>query len=117
MSRDKWVGLHVNVTNHVAHRSGKDIGIRMSLSGANRLALSIQRLQNTPQAVPPEVAELLQALNYVQIGDPVSVAYHRRMEAAKGMEPAAADPRSYVEGELIDLGLGPVTWSHEFGEE
>lgn len=45
-------------------------------------------LANVFTPLPDGLLELLNALDYVLVGDPASVAAHRRMEAGKGMEPS-----------------------------
>lgn len=113
---DRWDGKHVRVKNDVTHRTGKEVEIRLKLTGASRLALALKRLHNVEGAgLAPELEELMWGLDFVLVGDPASVARHRRMEAGKGMEPGPADPASYDVGEaerpmsLLDFSkpMGP----------
>ena len=85
------------------------VDIQMPVETARKVALSLMKLRQTTLMVSPEVVEFLDALNYVLVGDPGSVGAHRRMEAGKGMEPAAGDPRSYAAvapGDMCDCETG-----------
>jgi hypothetical protein len=67
--------------------SNKPISLDLTTETANALASSLLRLKQTTFALPNGVQELLQALDYVLVGDPASTASHKRMEAGKGMTP------------------------------
>lgn len=62
--------------------------LELTEDAARKLALSLAKLKQTTLIVPVEVVEILDALNYVLVGDPASVKAHRQMEAGKGMEPS-----------------------------
>lgn len=85
-----WVGKAVSVKPPGLGEllSHKPYTVRLTEAGARNLALSIAKLKQTTMMVPVEVEELLDALNYVLVGDPHSRAQHQRMEAGKGMEPS-----------------------------
>ena len=82
---------------------------------ARSLALALARLKQTSVTLPDDCEEILQALNYVLVADPASVAAHRQMEAGKGMTPdgghkapAVRRPLRDEEGSLpIHLSLDP----------
>lgn len=100
MAEKRWdAGNRLAVAHRDTHPSfpAGVIDIQMPAETGRKLALALMRARQTwtGGGPGPEVEELLQALNYVLVGDPASVAAHRRMEAGKGMEPAAGDPRSY----------------------
>jgi len=69
---------------------------------ARQLALTLAKAKLTYFALPPAMEELLNALNYVLVADPASVAAHRRMEAEKGMTPDGGYRRP--EGTSMDSG-------------
>jgi hypothetical protein len=80
---------------HSYHELGV-IDIQMPKRAGADLALALMKLKQTTMLLPASIGELLHALNFVLVGDPASVAAHKAMEAGKGMEPAAGDPRSYA---------------------
>jgi hypothetical protein len=67
--------------------SGKDIRIEVSEKAARTLALALSRLKQTTLTLPGDAQEILNALDYVMVGDPASTREHSRMEAGKGMTP------------------------------
>lgn len=85
--RKFWDGkaVHVTTTNPQNDRRSVDIGL--TDQAARELSLAIKRLKQTSLMIPESVTELELALDYVLVGDPRSVAEHRRMEASKGMTP------------------------------
>lgn len=95
MTGKQWVsGDRLDIRHY---ETAKRVTVEMPEDTARKLALALGRLRQTYQVSSPEaIEELYQALNFVLVGDPASVAAHRRMEAGKGMEPAGADPRSYA---------------------
>lgn len=90
-----WQGRAVSVENGGLQTlfSNKTVEIKMTEEGARRLSFAIatvaavRKHQGMEQMLLPEVQELLDALNYVFVADPASVAAHSRMEAGKGMTP------------------------------
>ena len=66
---------------------GKPIGLALTEEAARKTALALLRLKQTTIPLSGDVQELLDALNYVLVGDPESRAAHRRKEAGKGMTP------------------------------
>lgn len=66
----------------------KPLRLDLKEEAARKLALLISKYkQICNDEIEAESEEILQALNYVLVGDPVSHAAHRRMEAGKGMTP------------------------------
>lgn len=65
----------------------KEFQILLTEKATRTLALALMRLRQTTIPLPGDVQELLDALNYVTVGDPDSRAAHRRLEAGKGMTP------------------------------
>lgn len=82
-----WDGKTVHVTDMGPGRDRRQIEVSLTEGAARKLALSLSRLKQTTFALPDECQELLDALNYVLVGDPDSRAAHQRMEAGKGMTP------------------------------
>lgn len=85
----KWSGRAVSfaAVGLASVMTGKDFRADMTEDLARNLALALARLKQTTFALQPEVQELLDALNYVLVGDPHSQEAHRRMEVGKGMTP------------------------------
>jgi hypothetical protein len=67
--------------------SNKSIQIDLTDQAARDLALALGRLTQTTLPLTGNMEELRQALNFILVGDPMSRASHRRMEAGKGMTP------------------------------
>lgn len=67
--------------------SNKQILVELTEDAARKLSLALMRLKQTTVPLTGDAQELLDALNYVMVGDPDSRAVHRRMEAGKGMTP------------------------------
>lgn len=86
-----WIGRAVGLSAELLDdvNVARPVNMAMSSEGARKVALVLSRVKQTYFAgLEPEVQELLDALNYVLVGDPDSRAAHRRMEAGKGMEPS-----------------------------
>jgi hypothetical protein len=91
MSREFWRGRKVNVSR-TGWRGHKGIQIELPESAASELALFLKE-RGLGRIFSPEVLnELETALDFILVGDPASVAAHKRMEASKGMDPAESDP-------------------------
>lgn len=87
MDAPTWDGKTVHVINMGFGRDRRQIEVSLTEDAARKLALAITKLKQTTMLLPPEVGELLNALNYVLVGDPASRAAHSSMEAGKGMTP------------------------------
>lgn len=107
-----WNGktVHVAVTNSAHDNRSIEIGLKPET--ARELALALRRLQQTSLASAPGVDELVNALDYVLIGDPFSRTQHAAMERAKDvrMGPTDADFARGLEAEL----RGELKPDHEF---
>lgn len=88
MNNKHWDGKTVHFAQVPSPYDRRDFELGMSEDTARKLALGLMKLKQTTMMLPPEVEEILTALNYVLVGDPASVAAHGRMEASKGMEPS-----------------------------
>lgn len=90
MENKAWDGRAIALSLRSTHPRFPEgvIDIQMGARTAQKLALSMHRLRQTTIMLPPEVQELVDALDYVLVGDPQSRAAHGRMEAGKGMEPS-----------------------------
>lgn len=92
MTMREWAGRAIALT-HRAQRPRFPMMLLMSQESAQKLALALGRLRQTySMGLLPEVEEIYQALNYVLVADPHSVALHAQMEASKGMDPGDSDP-------------------------
>lgn len=87
MSEREWRGRAVSL-GHFPGQSHWPTKVELTEDAARKLALALAKLKQTTMMVPVEVDEVLDALNYVLVGDPHSRQQHRRMEAGKGMEPS-----------------------------
>jgi hypothetical protein len=87
MDKRSWLGKTVLVSQSANPKTYVPIVIELGSEAASELASSLLRLKQTTFALPDGVQELLQALDYVLVGDPASTASHKRMEAGKGMTP------------------------------
>lgn len=87
MEAPAWDGKTVHVINMGSGHDRRQIEVSLTEDAARKLALAITKLKQTTIMLPPEVEELVTALNYVMVGDPASRAAHRVMEAGKGMTP------------------------------
>lgn len=65
----------------------RDFEMGMTERTARELALTLAKCKQTYFTIPSSIQEILDALNYVLVGDPASVQAHSRMEAGKGMTP------------------------------
>jgi hypothetical protein len=86
----RWDGKTVAVSfrdHHPRFPTGV-VDIQMGRDAAHLVTLILKRLQQTTLGMTPGAEELLDALDYVLVADPASVAKHRAMEAGKGMEPS-----------------------------
>jgi hypothetical protein len=97
-----WDGKTVHLIETDRVHDNRSFELALKEQTARDLAMALTRLKQTTFALQDSVQEALDALNYVLVADPASVAAHRRMEAGKGMEPAAGDRRSY--GSLLQDG-------------
>lgn len=90
MTDRKWIGKVVEFEPKGLGGifSNKPFRMDVTEDAARKLALALAKLKQTTMMVPVEVDEVLNALNYVLVGDPHSRQEHRRMEAGKGMEPS-----------------------------
>lgn len=81
----EWDGRSVSVR----HRSDvhKPVRVELTEKAARTIALALSRLKQTTMTLPGDAQELLNALDYVMVGDPNSTREHRQMEAGKGMTP------------------------------
>ena len=93
-TRRVWSGKHVSVDpgGLASLLSNKPVEIHMTVEGARRLSFALASMASVRksqglQPLLPETQELLDAINYVFIADPKSVAAYERMEAGKGMTP------------------------------
>jgi hypothetical protein len=82
-----WEGKEVSVQIAPQIQGRRHIAIGLTDEAARSLALAILRLKQGSVGHGASVDELADALNYVLVSDPASVAAHRRMEAGKGMTP------------------------------
>lgn len=105
MRHKYWDGKTVHFTDTETLHDRRSFDLAMTGFTARKLAISLARLKQTTITLPPEVEEILTALNYVLIGDPASEAAHRRMEASKGMEPATSTPPAQTAEESTDPKL------------
>ena len=86
-----WDGKTVHFANKgiagLFERRNFELG--MTEQTSRDLALALMRLKQTGGAIslPDSVQEIVDALNYVLVGDPASTAAHRALEAGKGMTP------------------------------
>ncbi len=113
MTLKQWAGRAVQVMFR-DHRSNFPVQISLSEEAARKLALSLGRLRQTySMGLMPEAEEVYQALNYVLVGDPASVALHAKMEASKGMTPdgghKSPNPRPLRATDIQINGQEPVT--------
>jgi hypothetical protein len=95
MESKYWDGKTVHLAHTNPEHDRRSLELALTDQTARDLALALSRLKQTTFALQDGVQEVLDALNYVLVADPVSVAAHKRMEAGKSMDPAAGDPRSY----------------------
>ena len=85
----EWDGRAVSV----AHKgldgvfSHKQIRVELTEKAARTVALALSRLKQTTMTLPGDAQELLNALDYVMVGDPASTRAQREMETGKGMTP------------------------------
>lgn len=85
---NEWDGKAVLVRSGIGELlRRRPVTVELTDEAARKTALALARLKQTTFALPDEVQELLDALNYVLVGDPGSTGAHRRMEAGKGMTP------------------------------
>lgn len=82
-----WDGKTVHAAHTNPEHDRRHVEIAVTPETANELALALTRLKQTTFVLPDGAQEVLDALNFVMVGDPVSVAKHKRMEAGKGMTP------------------------------
>lgn len=82
-----WDGKTVHVAPTDPTHDRRCIDVALTTETASELANSLARLRQTTFALPDGIQELLDALNYVLVGDPYSTSQHQRMEAGKGMTP------------------------------
>ena len=82
-----WDGRAVHATRTDPAKDRRTVEIALTIDAAGKLALSLNRLRQTTFALPDEMEEMLDAVNYVILGDEDSIAAHARMEAGKGMTP------------------------------
>jgi hypothetical protein len=118
MSERFWDGKAVHVVDKATRYDQRCVEIGLTPEAARKATLALMKLRQTYVGMGPgpEVEELLTALNYVLVGDPASVAAHQRMEAAKGMDPAGADRRSYGPAEdMTIMELPPAAVDREEG--
>lgn len=91
MGKRVWDGKAVLVMPE-STTPNRPIGMAISRETAGQLANLLRKnndgLGNLFNPLPDGLNEVLNALDYVLVGDPASVAAHRRMEAGKGMEPS-----------------------------
>jgi hypothetical protein len=95
MDNRHWDGKTVHIQPDATRRDRRSVEIGLTPETARELAMALHRVKQTTFGLQNGPQELLDALDYVFVGDPRSVVRHSRMQAAKGMEPAGADPRSY----------------------
>jgi len=91
-----WNGKTVHIKSANPAHDRRTLEIAVTPETGSKLALALKRLEQTYFDSWPQLDELKDALDYVLIGDPVSTAKHKQMEAGKGMEPAAGDTTSYA---------------------
>ena len=96
MNSRHWDGKTVHIQPQATARDRRSFEIGVTPDTARDLALALRRLKQTTFGLQSGVQELLDALDYVLVGDPQSVFRHSRMQAGKGMEPAGGDPSSYL---------------------
>lgn len=85
-----WDGRTVHVARTNPEHDRRDVDLALTRDAAGQLANFIRRqtgLSATFAPLTPELQEILNALDYVLVADPASIAAHRRMEAGKGMTP------------------------------
>lgn len=93
--RVTWIGPQVHVVRAEVGTPNDHLDVRVSAGTAGMLANTVRlAVQVLGERVDrqPALVELLAALDYVMVGDPASVAAHRRMEAGKGMDPSESTP-------------------------
>ena len=89
MSQRQWTGRAVSLRQTLAVLvTGKSLTMELTEDAGRKLALAIKKLQQSYVMHGPEVQEVVDALDYVLVGDPRSVNAHTAMENRKGMEPA-----------------------------
>ena len=88
MNKKFWDGKTVHFAHVPDPHDRRNHELGLTEDAARKLALCLAKLKQTTLMVPPEVDEILTALNYVLVGDPASVAAHRQMGVRKGMEPS-----------------------------
>jgi len=93
-----WDGRTVHITQDASPRDRRKVEVGLTPNTASELALTLRQAQgiDNPIQLTAGLVELLSALDYVLVGDPASVAAHRRMNDFKGMDPAAGDATSYA---------------------
>jgi len=92
-----WDGKSVHIVIDATQHDRRSVEIGLTPEAAGEVANCLRSLTALGQpSLPDRVQELLQALDYVLVADPASVAAHRQMQAGKGMEPASGDARSYA---------------------
>lgn len=82
-----WDGKTVHVIDMGPGRDRRQIEVSLTEDAARKTALALARLKQTTFGLADEVQEVLDALNFVLVGDPHSREAHRRMEVGKGMTP------------------------------
>jgi hypothetical protein len=89
MNSKKWDGKAVLVQSGLGEMlDRRPVRFNLTEKAARDLALALKRLQQTSLMNPESVTELVDALDFVLVGDPASRAAHARMEAGKGMAPS-----------------------------
>ena len=113
-----WDGRTVHVAQTDPQRDKRCVEIGLTPETGRELALALRRLQQTSLANAPAVDELVNALDYVLVGDPFSRRQHAEMEAAKekelsvpgsgagGFEPKPGDLRTLNNGQMQEFGEG-----------
>lgn len=105
-----WNGktVHVTQTDPLHDRREVDVALTRETAGqlANLLRKANSGLGTVFDPLPAGLNELMNALDYVLVGDPASVKAHHRMEAGKGMTPDGGHkaPDARVTGVVLPNG-------------
>jgi hypothetical protein len=75
-NKRSWITRDVEVSLSENPGAIHPVVIEVSRDNGSKLAMAIRRMQQTTVALPPEVAELADALDYVLVGDPFSRTRH-----------------------------------------
>lgn len=86
-----WNSRTIHVNQIDPQRDRRCVEISLTPETGRELALALRRLQQTSLANAPAVDELVNALDYVLVGDPHSRAQHAALERSKDVRRGPTD--------------------------